>query len=195
MFDLMDPTDILRLYEQREPLGFFDRMDAEGVEWSRTVGAGEGFWYNDGIGRAFAGDGERLAEWGVCRFMQEIEPYLRGQGVGQVACVQDDWVEGKYAYTVNVNGRDFPILVDEDMECNPAWAAASVRTQGLVEELLREAGSPEHAYIVSGTLAESSIIVFLTAEMYHTINNSPLVPEGQKLMSAEETLSIIKLPE
>jgi hypothetical protein len=181
----MEPDAIRALYDRLAPLGLFEGSGDGDEEWARTGGAETGYWYNEGVRRAFYGDGEALAEWGVCDFVRRVQPLLTERGVPPLNCVQDEWQPGAVAYTVKVNGRPFRILDERDFEQNPTWTAATVRAFRMVETLLREAGSPEHVYAVEGDVGLGSTGVLLTPEMVEAVNGDPAVPDEQKLLAME----------
>ena len=183
--DKMDPEAMRALYDRLAPLGLFEGSGDGDEEWARTEGAETGYWYNEGVRRAFYGDGEALAEWGVCDFLERVQPLLLDRGVPPLECAQGEWQPGAAGYTVTVNGRPFPILDVRDYEQNPAWTTATVRTFHMIETLLREAGSPDHVYAVEGDVGLSSTGVLLTPEMAESINNDPAVPDEQRLLTME----------
>ena len=184
--DVMEPEAIRALYDKLVPLGLFEGSGEGDERWARTEGAATGYWHNEGVRRVFYGDGEALAEWGVCDFVGRVHDYLRGQGVPPLTCAQGEWQPGAVDYTVTLNGRAFRILDERDHEQNPAWTAATVRAFSMVETLLREAGSPEHVYAVQGDVGLGSTGVFLTPEMAKAVNSDPAVPEEQRLLTVNE---------
>jgi hypothetical protein len=183
--DQMEPEEIRALYDRLAPLGLFDGSRQGDEPWARTEGADTGYWYNEGVRRAFYGDGEALAEWGVCDFVKRVQPLLSERGVPPLQCVQGEWQPGAVDYAVTVNGRSFRILDKRDVEQNPAWTAATVRAFRMLETLLGEAGSPEHVYAVEGDVGLSSTGVFLTPEMAEVVNSDPAVPPEQRLLTMD----------
>jgi hypothetical protein len=183
--DKMEPEAIRALYDRLAPMGLFDGSGEDDEAWARSEGAETGYWYNEGVRRAFYGDGEALAEWGVCDFVRRLQPLLSERGVPPLDCAQDDWQPGAVGYTVIVNGRAFRILDERDHEQNPTWTAATVRAFRIVETLLREAGSADHVYAVEGDVGLSSTGVLLTPEMAGAINSDPAVPDEQRLLDME----------
>jgi hypothetical protein len=184
--DQMEPDAIRSLYDRLAPQGLFDGSDERDEQWARTDGAETGYWYNEGVRRAFYGDGEALAEWGVCDFVGRVQPYLRRQGVPLLECVQGEWKPGAVEYTVTLNGSAFRILDVCDHEQNPAWTAATVRAFQMIETLLGEAGSPEHVYAVEGDVGLGSTGVFLTPKMAKVVNGDPAVPQEQRLLTVDQ---------
>ena len=173
------------VYDRLAPLDLFEGSGEGDEEWARTEGAETGYWYNEGMRRAFYGDGEALAEWGVCDFVRRISSLLNERGVPPLDCTQGEWKAGAVGYTVTVNGRPFRILDERDYEQNPAWTAATVRAFRMVETLLHEAGSSEHVYAVEGDVGLRSTGVLLTPEMAEVVNSDPAVPDEQRLLTME----------
>lgn len=184
--DQMEPEAIRALYDRLAPLGLFDGGGEGDEQWARTDGADTGYWYNERVRRAFYGDGEALAEWGVCDFVGRIEGLLSERGVPPLECAQGEWEAGAVEYTVTLNERPFRILDERDHEQNPTWTAATVRAFRMVETLLREAGSPEHVYAVEGEVGLGSTGVLLTSEMADVVNGDPALPDEQRLLTVEE---------
>ena len=183
--DNMEPEAIRALYDRLGPMGLFEGSSKNDETWARTDGADTGYWYNEGVRRAFSGDGEALAEWGVCDFVKRVQPLLSERGVPPITCEQGEWKAGAVGYVVAINGRPFRILDERDYEQNPTWTAATVRSFRIVEMLLQEAGSDDHVYAVEGDVGLGSTGVLLTPEMADAINGDPAVPDEQKLLTIE----------
>jgi hypothetical protein len=183
--DKMEPEAIRALYDRLAPMGLFDGSGADDEAWARTEGADTGYWYNEGVRRAFYGDGEALAEWGVCDFARRVQPLLSERGVPPLECAQDEWQAGAVGYTVTVNGRPFSILDERDHEQNPTWTAATVRAFRMIETLLGEAGATDHVYAIEGDVGLSSTGVLLTQEMADAINGDSSVPDEQRLLTMD----------
>jgi hypothetical protein len=184
--DKMTPEAIRALYERLGPLGLFEGAGDGDEAWARADGAETGYWYNEGVRRVFYGDGEALAEWGVCDFLERVQPLLSERGVPPLECAQGEWKPGAAGYTVTVNGRPFRILHERDYEENPTWTAATVRAFRMVETLLQEAGSAEHVYAIEGDVGLGSTGVLLTPEMAEVVNRDPAVPDEQHLLTMNQ---------
>lgn len=187
----MDPEAILQLRAQLEPLGFYKYASDADIRWSIEDSISTGRWYSEGTERATWGDGEAIDEWGACAFLNRIAPMLASFGVPPYTCSQDDPAPGPTAYYITLNGTKHLIYPDGSPDSwEPLWASAPARTFALVEQLLRDAGSEEHIYTPRGEIAQENSAIFLTEAMFHLINNSPLVPDNQKLLTVEEMQTI-----
>src|SRR5262245_29685051 len=95
-----------------EARGFFRYLDAEGVPalkkefdrigWAAVVGQS---------GRMFHADAENLAEEGVVGFLEEVTPFLEGQGVPAFSAT-DEVTDTDY--WVTVDGRRHVIFTSEE---------------------------------------------------------------------------------
>jgi hypothetical protein len=56
---------------------------------------------------------------------------------------------------------------------------------------LARSGSRERVYTTQGSIAQSNLAVFLTAELYELINGSGLLSDEEKLLTIEELLRLI----
>ena len=181
----MPLDNIKALYEQLKPLGFLSHLDEEQMDWLMKVAEIDGIWAHDATLRGYGAGGEWMAEGGICDFLALVEPYLRSQRVPRVECRQEFRDEDR-AYLVTVNGRRYTIYTEQDFGEVWLWAQASVRTFQIIEDLLREAGSPERIYALKGDIGYGGSCVFLTPKMAEVVNSSPYVPNDQKLFTVEK---------
>lgn len=169
-----------------EPLGLYKFTGEESIRWSIEDSKQTGLWYSEGIERITWGDAEAIAEWGACAFLQRVSPMLERFGVPPLVCEQEAWSEEPKEYRIRVNGKNHLIFPKGDPDWEMLWVTAPARTYMIVEELLKESGAEERAYTPKGEMAGEASILLLTEEMYHIVNNSPLVPDDQKLMTQQE---------
>jgi hypothetical protein len=187
----MEPEAIMQLRAQLEPLGLYKYASDEDIRWSIEDSMQTGRWYSEGTERMTWGDAEAIAERGACNFLTRISPMLERYGVPPLECEQDEPPTEPKEYRITLNGREWLIFPEGDPDWEPLWASAPARTFAIVERLLREAGSDVHIYTPRGEIAQESSAIFLTEEMYNVVNNSPLVPDEQKLLTTQEMLDMI----
>ena len=143
-------------------------------------------------GRVYTGDAERLTEGGVLAFLWELGPFLQRQGVLSPVYLDQAFRPGRFAYSVTVGPKVYPMLKAEEYgECIP-YVLVTGRAFALVNDLLERVGSTERLYAVNNTVGERSVGVFLTPELYRLINDSPLMQEGEKLLTPEEVINLGK---
>jgi hypothetical protein len=131
--------------QRLDELGFFDHANGAAREAAvAEVGddpvAGV---FAEGTRRFWFADAEDLTEGGAGTFLKELEPLLRDLGVPPLR-LRDDF--GDEPYSVTVNGTRYPIFTAAEGASDHIWGHAAARTVGIVNDLLRDAGSRERAY-------------------------------------------------
>lgn len=120
----------------------------------------------------FAVDAEELAEGGVAAFLEEVRPFLEGQGVNVPPLVDHLTVE----YTLLAGEDQLPIWTRDDFnrdlgsEPGRLWGVSSTRTVQILNQWLQQADSSERAYGVNG--GNEFFILFLTPELFSLIQRS-----------------------
>ena len=158
-----------------EALGFYKHTGQQLVEElkEKSIKAGYLFW--DETGRIYGTDAEDLAEGFIGEFFDEIAPFLIKEGVTIETYEQSHTGD---IYEIIVNHKKF-IIWNEDIDdhLNP-WELATNRTFSVVNLLLQEARSQERLYSLYG--GNDLFAIFLTEEMYETINQSKLIKDTEK---------------
>ncbi|HWG83840.1 MAG TPA: hypothetical protein VNT60_00050 [Deinococcales bacterium] len=129
--------------------------------------------------RAFLLDSESLAEGGVIEFLTSIGHFLEGEGVTVAGASQHFAVGG--GYLAQVDGEDYLIYEADEVDSDLLWEQSAQRALGMVNHLLREAGSAKSAYLVGG--GNDGLAVFLTPEMYEEVREAELtrgIPENYR---------------
>jgi hypothetical protein len=142
--------------------------------------------------RVYPGDAERLTEGGVLAFLWQLSPVLQQQGVIAPIYMDQDFKVGQFAYTVTVNLTEYPMLKQDEYGEGIPYVLVTGRAFALINDLLQKTSSHERMYSVRDTIGERSIGVLLTPELFQLINNNPLVPEGDQLLTAEEVIALGK---
>jgi hypothetical protein len=160
-----------------------------GLVQTRTLFDLEGYY--ELTGRVFPGDAERLAEGGVLGFLFQIAPFLHSQGLRGFVYLDQDFEAGRFAYSVKVNLDEYPMLKAEEWGEVMAWVAVPARAFDMVNKMLARAGSRERVYTTQGTIAQNSMAIFLTPELYDLIKNCPLLSEDDLLLTVEELMKLM----
>jgi hypothetical protein len=129
-------------------------------------------------GRQFFADAEDFAEGGVAAFLNEIGPFLRGQGV-QLGEASDEMDEEGEGYSVIVKGRRHRMATAEDLYL-PPWEIVTANCFSLVDKMLTEAGSAERLNCLYFG-GNEQIAVFLTARLREIIQRWPMEEREQPL--------------
>lgn len=161
------------LLAQLEALGFFRHTSPDRLKPARHAILRDG-WpgiFSEG-GRVFAVDAEELADGGVAAFLEEVRPFLEGQGVNVPPLVDHLTVE----YTLLAGEDHLPIWTRDDFnrdlgsEPGRLWGVSSTRTVQILNQWLQQAESCERAYGVNG--GNEFFILFLTPELLSLIQRS-----------------------
>ena len=131
--------------------------------------------------RLYFADAEDLAEGGVRKFIEDIQPFLVEQGV-RIAIVEED--NSDKGYWVTVNDVIYEMYSEEELGTTDIWVLTTVRAFILINQLLAKAGSREQVYMLYG--GNDCIALFLTPEMYQLIKDSPFFPAREKPLSSED---------
>lgn len=127
-------------------------------------------WDEEGVTRdrrGYPADSEDLAEGCLGEFLLLMKDVLQKEGV-ELYEIEDQPEDCHYE--VVINGQKH-LIYDEDMVENALiWAVATKRFLEIVNDLLKEAGSRERLYGISG--GNDCRAILLTAEMY-TFLHSP----------------------
>lgn len=163
------------LLARLEELGFFRYSSPETVEEERTAVLRQGWSGIFGeVGRLFHADAEDLTEGGFGGLVEEIQPFLAGQGV-TVPALEEEFDER--GYTVVAGGERFPMWTLAELEREQAgepglsWGLSAARAFGLVNRWLQEAGSAERAYAVGG--GNDLSLFFFTEELHAFVAGHP----------------------
>jgi len=125
-------------------------------------------------GRVFGADGLTLAKGGVSAFIKKVQPFLEGQGA-RIPDLKDDLQQERY--TLLVDGAPFPIWTPEELtrelgrQPGITSGLAASRAFALVNKLLENAKSPEHAYAIYSGAALS--VIFLTDDLLAVMKADP----------------------
>lgn len=129
----------------------------------------------DGTKRAYFVDSEILFEQGMKVFLEEISPILLSIGV-QINSLSEEASDQK-GLSVTINGMIFQIDSKQELDADkPIWTRVTLRAFATVNALLAFAGSKERLYYRMNSGNDSQGI-FLTEQMYRTIQESGVIPE------------------
>jgi len=178
-----------------EALGLFkytnpDNLDEvrEAIVRRRSLFEANG--YSELMGRVFAGDAERLAEGGVLAFLFEIAPFLHSQGMSGMVYLDQEYHPDYHVYVVKVNLDEYVMLAEEELGQVISWSAIPARTFAMINKLLEGAGSKERVYSTRGSIAESSLAILLTPELYDAIRSSELLSDDENLLTVDELMEM-----
>jgi hypothetical protein len=149
--------------ERLDRLGFFAHASPAGRAAAiAEVGSDpETGVFAEGTRRFWFADAEDLAEGGTGDWLSSLAPLLRELGVPPLR-LRDHF--GEASYSVVVAGRRYAILTEEEAVSDRAWGHAAARTVGMVNDLLRRAGSNEKAYgYLSAETNDFSVFVLTPA--------------------------------
>jgi hypothetical protein len=127
----------------------------------------------------------------VLAFLFEIAPFLKRQGLGRLVYLDQEMAPGQFTYKVKINLDEYVLLAEEERGAVIPWVAVPARAFALVNRLLARSGSRERIYTTQGSIAQSSLAIFLTDELYELISASGLLSEEEKLLTIEELLRLI----
>jgi hypothetical protein len=178
-----------------ENAGYFKYAEHTSLEQAkRAIIASESLFSLDSgtelVGRVFDGDAERLAEGGVLGFLFQISPFLQAQGVSAPVYLDQDFQVGRFAYSVKVNLDEYVMLAEEEYGEVMAWVAVPARAFAMVNKMLERVGSRERVYSTQGSIAQRSLAIFLTPELYDIIRGSNLLSGDEKLMTVDELMEL-----
>ena len=165
-----------QLLNKLESLGFYKYTEPRLVKKAKAESLESGYLYVEGTNRDFMADSEDLAEGGVKEFLESIRPFLERQGVSIEEVEEDFSVSG--VYSVSVNGEEFTMYTEEELETEEIWELTTRRALSIVNTLLKRAGSNERLYFLYG--GNDTRAVFLTPEMYEAISRSPAIDGYEK---------------
>ena len=138
---------------------------------------------NSSVGRIFFIDGEDLADEGVEFSINEVQAYLKGQGLTEVKVEE---IDADARYVLNVNGREIVIYDSPgpDSEAgapkDPAvWLQSTVQLIRILNWLLETVNSSERAYATKPGTTDA-ILVFLTADLFYRLSNEPNLPVDER---------------
>ena len=191
----MAKRDLQTLVAQLDEAGFFNYAHPSFVDEAKAELIREGLLFGPDscwelTGRAFAADAERLADGGVLSFLFEISPFLQSQGLRSMFYLDQDFQVGRFAYSVKVNLDEYPMLAAEEYAEVMAWVAVPARAFALINRLLEKRDSQERICTNMNSVAQSSIAIFLTPELYEMLRHSPLIAEDDKLLTVEELMTL-----
>ena len=135
------------------------------------------------VGRIFFIDGEDLADYGVEFQINEVEAYLKGQGLPSLKVEETD---SDARYVLNVNGREIVIYdapgpsSDSGASKDPAiWLQSTIQLIRILNWLLETAGSTERAYATKPGTTDA-VLVFLTSDLFQRLSNEPLLAVDER---------------
>ncbi len=122
--------------------------------------------------RLYSADAEELAEEGVSRFLRQIEPFLRGQGV-TLPAISEQYSGDGYSITIGNNTHQIWSKTDLVGEHRGvmAWGLSMTRAFAIVDDMLAAADSEERLYAVYG--GHDLHAYFLTPQLFELIVQHP----------------------
>ncbi len=156
------------LAELRE-LGFFAHFTDSEIDACTASILERGWNAIDDNPRFFWVDAENLSEGGVAKFLREIKPFL--ERLNMTFSVSNNWGNHDYTVTLNRDERLIWSLAEFEQERNGrpglTWGLTTVRTFGLVNEMLETAQTDERLYAVDG--GNDLRAIFLTPKLKEAI--------------------------
>ena len=143
-------------------------------------------WYSDARDRrGYSADAEDLAEGDVGGTIKRMREVLRAEGV-PITRVADHPEDADGAYSVEIDGRHHVVWTMDDAEHDgDAWDLATRHLLDIVNQLLRDAGSPEHLYSIYG--GHHGRVILLTDEMHAYLSSlGPAIDARWMPVSAEQ---------
>lgn len=172
----MAAKNIRGLITRLAKLGFYRYAARERVPQLKAEAAKTGYLYGgEHTRRDYLADSEDLAEGGVKRFLEEMQPFLEELGV-RIESIEEDF--GEQSYTVQVNGLRHVIYTEDEFRDGNIWELATKRAFAILNDLLEKAGSEERAYQLYG--GNDLRLIFLTPAMYEAIQSTSAVEGKEK---------------
>lgn len=176
--DRLPPNHLSRLLETWESLGFYQYVAPEQIDELKQEALATGYIFGwEGTARDFDADAENLAEGGVQEFLTKIAPFLTTQGV-QIDSIDEHFTDT--GYRITIKGREYELYSEAERASANIWELTTTRAFGIVNTLLREAGSRERVFILYG--GNDLHAVFLTDEMYEVLRRAAVLPPQEMPM-------------
>ncbi len=180
--DCRSPNHLSRLLETLESLGFYQYVAPEQIDDLKQEALATGYIFGwEGTARDYEADAENLAEGGVHEFLAKIAPFLTTQGV-QIDSIEEHFRDT--GYRITINGREYELYSGAELASANIWELTTTRAFGIVNTLLREAGSSERVFVLYG--GNDLHAVFLTTEMYEVLRRAAVLPPQEMPMSVPE---------